>query len=176
MSFVNNIKSVLNAGINATANTIQVVKAVAPLQDPPTSGKLTLIDNLNTPTAIEIINYTGRTDNTTYWTLTGVTRGKESSTAASFNTGAFVIQAFTAKDANFAVSGHVQNSLGYINSESVFALRSTVNESHIKVVRTITSGGITYTASHFALSGTAKLNATASDWTNRLNLTYGVPS
>ena len=176
MSFVNNIKSVLNAGINATANSIQVVKAVAPLQDPPTAGKLTLIDNLNTPTAIEIINYTGRTDNTTYWTLTGVTRGKESSTAASFNSGASVIQAFTANDANFSVAGNVQNSLGYINSESVFALRSTVNESHIKVVRTITSNGTTYTASHFALSGTAKLNATASDWANRLNLTYGVPS
>jgi len=78
-------------------------------------------------------------------------------------------------DASIAAAGQVQKQLGYINNESVFALRLTVGESQVKVVRTVTSGGITYTAGHFALSNGAKLNATDNDWINRLNLTYGVP-
>ena len=81
-------------------------------------------------------------------------------------------------DASIAAAGQVQKQLGYINNESVFALRLTVGESHIKVVRTVSSGGITYTAGHFALSNSnnTKLDATDNDWINRLTLTYGVPA
>ena len=102
MGYRNNVSCVLNGAITASSTTVQLVKAVAPMQDPPESGKLVLQDNLSAPTAIEIIKYTGRTDNAGYWTLTGLTRGAEGSTASSFNAGAYAFQAFTAEDATNA--------------------------------------------------------------------------
>jgi hypothetical protein len=76
-----------------------VVKAVSPYNDPPASGKLTLMNSLSNPTKIEIIAYTGRTDNSTYWTLTGVARGQESTTASAWSSSDNAIQTFTAGDA-----------------------------------------------------------------------------
>jgi hypothetical protein len=104
MSFINNVKSELNANATSSATSIQVVKAVAPYNDPPASGKITLMDSLSSPTKIEIISYTGRTDNTTYWTLTGCTRGAESTTAATWAANDHAIQAFTAGDASDALA------------------------------------------------------------------------
>ena len=99
MSFVNNVNSTLNASATSSATSLQIVKAVSPYNDPPASGKITLMDSLSSPTKIEIIAYTGRTDNTTYWTLTGCTRASESTTASSWAAGDNAIQAFTAGDA-----------------------------------------------------------------------------
>jgi|TARA_R110000744_G_scaffold60244_3_gene124921 hypothetical protein len=99
MSFVNNVKSVLNASASSSATSIQIVKAVSPYNDPPASGKITLMDSLSGPTKIEIIAYTGRTDNSTYWTLTGVARGQESTTASAWSSSDNAIQTFTAGDA-----------------------------------------------------------------------------
>jgi len=99
MSFVNNVNSTLNASATSSATSLQIVKAVSPYNDPPASGKITLMDSLSSPTKIEIIAYTGRTDNTTYWTLTGCTRASESTTASSWTAGDNAIQAFTAGDA-----------------------------------------------------------------------------
>ena len=104
MSFVNNVKITLNAAITNSATSVQVVKAISPFNDPPTSGKLTLMDSLSSPTQIEIIAYTGRTDNSTYWTLTGVTRGQESTTASAFSSGDAAVQTWTAGDASGAVN------------------------------------------------------------------------
>ena len=99
MSFVNNVKTTLNASATSSATSLQIVKAVSPYSDPPASGKITLMDSLSSPTKIEIITYTGRTDNTTYWTLTGCTRAAESTTASTWAIGDHAIQAFTAGDA-----------------------------------------------------------------------------
>ena len=104
MSFINNVKVTLNAGITSSATSVQVVKAINPFNDPPTSGKLTLMDSLSSPTKIEIISYTGRTDNTTYWTLTGVTRGQESTTASAFSSGDSAVQTWTAGDASLTIN------------------------------------------------------------------------
>jgi len=103
MSFVNNVKITLNAGITSSETSVQVVKAVSPFNDPPTSGKLTLMDSLSSPTKIEIVAYTGRTDNTTYWTLTGVSRGQESTTASAFSSGDSAVQTWTAENADQGV-------------------------------------------------------------------------
>jgi hypothetical protein len=98
MSFANNVKGTLNASVSIGATTVQVIKAVSPYNDPPSSGKLTFMDSLSSPTKIEIIEYTGATDNTTYWTLTGVTKGMESSGDQSWSAGDAYIQALTAAD------------------------------------------------------------------------------
>ena len=103
MSFVNNVKITLNAAITNSATSVQVVKAVSPYNDPPASGKLTLMNSLSSPTQIEVIAYTGRTDNSTYWTLTGVTRGQESTTAAAFSSGDAVVQTWTAGQADQSI-------------------------------------------------------------------------
>jgi len=103
MSFANNVKITLNAAITSSATSVQVVKAISPFNDPPTSGKLTLMDSLSSPTQIEIIAYTGRTDNSTYWTLTGVSRGQESTTAAAFSSGDSAVQTWTAGQADQSV-------------------------------------------------------------------------
>ena len=107
MSFVNNVKITLNAAITSSATSVQVVKAVAPFNDPPASGKLTLMDSLSGPTKIEIIAYTGRTDNSTYWTLTGVSRGQESTTASAFSSGDAAVQTWTAGQATATLDGLV---------------------------------------------------------------------
>ena len=75
MAFENNVQATLQANVAIGATTIDVVKAVAPNKDVPVSGRLTLSGTNKT----EIITYTGRTDNTTYWTITGVTKDEESS-------------------------------------------------------------------------------------------------
>ena len=103
MSFVNNVKITLNAAITNSATSVQVVKAVSPYNVPPASGKLTLMNSLSSPTQIEVIAYTGRTDNSTYWTLTGVTRGQESTTAAAFSSGDAVVQTWTAGQADQSI-------------------------------------------------------------------------
>ena len=99
MSYANNVKSTLNASVAIAATTVQIVKATAPFQDPPTEGKLTLTDSLTSPTKIEIIAYTGRTDNSTYWTLTGVSKAQESTSDQAFSSGDPIYQSWTADDA-----------------------------------------------------------------------------
>lgn len=106
MSLVNNVKTVLNANVAIAATTIQAVKASAPYNDPPTSGTLTLMDSLVQPTKIEVISYTGRTDNTTYWTLTGVSKAQESTSDQSWSSGDDVIMALTVGElGNIAIDG-----------------------------------------------------------------------
>jgi hypothetical protein len=104
MAFENNVQATLQANVAIGATTVDVVKAVAPNKDVPVSGRLTLSATGKT----EIISYTGRTDNTTYWTLTGVTKNAESS---------FGDQAWSAGDACFqALTAADVASLSTINS------------------------------------------------------------
>jgi hypothetical protein len=107
MAFENNVQATLQANVAIGATTVDVVKAVAPNKDVPVSGRLTLSATGKT----EIISYTGRTDNTTYWTLTGVTKNAESS---------FGDQAWSAGDACFqALTAADVASLSTIHSATV---------------------------------------------------------
>ena len=99
MAFANNVKSALENAVSIGATTVDVTKASAPYNDPPVRGKLTIMDSLTSPTAIEIISYTGRTDNTTYWTLTGVSKAQESTTDQAWGADSDCIQSITAIDA-----------------------------------------------------------------------------
>ena len=95
MAFENNVQATLQANVAIGAITIDVVKAVAPNKDVPVSGRLTLSGTNKT----EIITYTGRTDNTTYWTITGVTKDAESSFGdQAWSAGDACYQALTAAD------------------------------------------------------------------------------
>jgi len=104
MSFINNVKTLVHSTTSNSATSINITKASAPFNNPPASGRITLMDSLTSPTKIEIIIYTGRTDNSTYWTLTGCTRASESTTASTWAASDHAIQAFTAGDA-LAASG-----------------------------------------------------------------------
>ena len=103
MSFINNVKTVVHSTTSNSATSINITKASAPFNNPPASGRITLMDSLTSPTKIEIIIYTGRTDNSTYWTLTGCTRASESTTASAWAANDHAIQAFTAGNANEAL-------------------------------------------------------------------------
>ena len=140
MSYANNVKSTLNSSFSSSANSLEVVKAVAPYNDPPTEGKVTLMDSLSAPTKIEIISYTGRTDNTSYWTLTGVSRALESTNAEAFNAGANVFQTWTAGDAQAAInkfpfykSNGTQQNITLVGGELPF-YKSDGSASNIGVV------------------------------------------
>ena len=102
MSFVNNVKLTLAGELSPTQTRLRLLKAVAPMQDPPESGKITLTDNLSNPTSIEIISYQRRNDNGEYWTLLELERGLEGSVVGSFLAGAFAFQTFTAQNATEA--------------------------------------------------------------------------
>ena len=116
MSFANNVKASLESAISATTTRVRVLKAIAPMQDLPESGKITISDNLFSPTAVEIIEYSTRTDHGAYWTLTGVARGAEGTTSSSFGISAVVFQAFTAGDATNATPLKGPN-ITYLNNQ-----------------------------------------------------------
>ena len=112
MSYIDNVRTELHAAITSTTSTtIQVVKAdTTKYNDIPASGQITIRDSLSAPSKIpETITYTGRTDNTTYWTLTGVTRGAEGTTANTWLAGHPVYQAMTAQVIN-GIYDHTQPS------------------------------------------------------------------
>ena len=152
MSFVNNVKSSLESAISDTIPRVRVLKAVAPMQDLPASGKLTIADSLLNPLAVEIVEYTTRTDHGTYWTLTNVTRGLEGSTASSFAIGAIVFQAFTAGDATNSTPlkepniTYVDNHITRIDySGGAFKVFSYNVDGSLNTVALTAAGGATTT-------------------------------
>lgn len=105
----NNVRTSLVNAITNSQTSIEVHEAVAPLLSPPTPaggrlGILTLVDNLYVPTKIEVITYTGVTDNGATLTLTGVVRGVDGTTGQAFDAGAPCYQALVKIMAN-----HVQD-------------------------------------------------------------------
>jgi hypothetical protein len=138
MSFENNVKSTLNAAVAVGATSIQVVKAVAPNKDFPASGRLTLSKAAigSNPAATEIITYTGRTDNTTYWTLTGVTKNTESSFGdQAWASGDSCFQAITAADAVsfFSTVNGVENSVEHTATAGQTSFAVTYDVGHIEL-------------------------------------------
>jgi hypothetical protein len=102
----NNARVTLHTAINTVASSIVVDAASGVYQNPadPSGdaasggvGIATLLDSLTTPTKTEIVTYTSLTNNGNgTYTLGGVTRAREGTTAQSFSAGAIVMQSFTA--------------------------------------------------------------------------------
>ena len=96
----NNVESALTSSILVGTTSIVVDDATAPNNSftAPGSGAAlaTIMDQRVGPTAIEVITYTGVTDNGNgTHTLTGVLRGQENTTAQAFSAGAFIGQLLT---------------------------------------------------------------------------------
>lgn len=95
----NNVLVTLSAPVLVGATSITVNKASSPMVNPPDPdgglSVLTLTDSLRTPTKIEIITYTGRTDDGAIWTLTGVSKAQEGTADQAWSAGDSVLQAAT---------------------------------------------------------------------------------
>lgn len=157
MSFINNVKTVVHSTTSNSATSINITKASAPFNNPPASGRITLMDSLTSPTKIEIIIYTGRTDNSTYWTLTGCTRASESTTASTWAASDHAIQAFTAGDAaSFLTTNGDGSSLTGLN-------KSPVVTGGTVIITTVAEGSGSYSynlGTDFADDNTADANLT----------------
>jgi hypothetical protein len=103
MSYNNHVQTSLYAAITSGSTDIQIWKAAAPFQNPPTDGYLTIADSLYAATQLEIISYTGLTDNGTFWELTGVVRGLGGTAAQDFPSSSPAYQAIFASD--FGIKG-----------------------------------------------------------------------
>lgn len=114
----NNFFSYLTNDIDSTTTNITVDNAVSPFSNLLSINvgevsTLTITDNQSSPTKIEIISFTGLSDNgdgTT--TLSGVQRGQEGSTSYSFQAGSVVVQSLTAN-----VIHNIQDSIGNLESD-----------------------------------------------------------
>lgn len=98
MSYNNHVQSTLYSAVSSTSTTIQIVRGVAPYQEPPTSGYMTLADSLFEPTKLEIVSYDSFTVTAEYLQLDGVVRGLGGTSAQSFNADAPTYQAVFAGD------------------------------------------------------------------------------
>ena len=127
MSFVNYVKVRVGSEFTTTDTNLNVLKAVSPYNEPPVSGKLTLMDSLANPQKIEIITYTGRVDMTTYWTLTGISRGQENTVVSDFYLGQYVMQLFTAADAANVASNTEEVEEVQENLETLEESRGTMD-------------------------------------------------
>ena len=99
-TLANDVQVELAAALSDTDTSATIVAAVAPLNNPPTpdtASVLTLVDTLGSPAKVEIVRYTTVTDNGDgTFTIGGLTRGQEGTTAQSFDIGAIAYQAATA--------------------------------------------------------------------------------
>lgn len=97
----NNVRVSLSNGASTTDTSITFANAVDIFKNPPAPvggfpGLATIVDSLSTPTKIEIITYTGVTNNGNGTrTLTGCLRGRDGSTAQTWSPGAILICAPT---------------------------------------------------------------------------------
>jgi hypothetical protein len=99
MSRANFVQVKLASDATAAATSL-TIEAVGPAFNlPPTDGGvLTLTDSMGSPQAFEIVTYTARSGTGPTYTLSGVVRGKEGTTARAWSKGHFVFQSLTALD------------------------------------------------------------------------------
>ena len=184
MAFVleESVKTTLAAGVSAGASSIDVNKASSPWNDPPDPGgntsTLTLTDSTSSPSKIEIITYTSRTDTGTYWTLGGVTKNAYGGHGdQSWNSGDIAIQAPLTEADQWGgktigdLSQHVDDGSGnpVLNPDAV-AVGSGASSNGAGTVTTendIHAGAPihlpTYTVSSLPTAGTAGRQAYATD-------------
>lgn len=121
--FANNALATLTVDALAGATTLTVAAVIG--ANPPVNvtsglGIVSLMDKTFMPTAFEIVTYTGRTDNGNgTYTLTGVSRGQEGTTAQSWTAGTYAVQAFTSaahQDLLTALSG--KSDTGHAHAQS----------------------------------------------------------
>lgn len=99
-TFDNNVAALLT--VEALSDAVALTVQAATNANPPPdvlSGKavVSLMDRAYQPTQFEIVTYTGRTDNGNgTYTLTGVVRAQENTTAQLWPVGTVVVQAITA--------------------------------------------------------------------------------
>lgn len=97
MSRANFVQSKLAATIPASATTLTIKSAGAAFTLPPADGGLlTLTDSLAQPTTYEIVRYTSCSGAGPTFTLDGVSRAQEGTTARAWAVDTFVFQSFTA--------------------------------------------------------------------------------
>lgn len=91
-------QTVLSASLAIGGTSLTVSTPSAPFAVPAAgAGRITLIDSAFAPTVMEIVTYTGRTDNGNgTFTYTGLTRGAEGTAAAAWSAGTVALQALTA--------------------------------------------------------------------------------
>jgi hypothetical protein len=140
-TFQNNARSTLSAGISAADASITLNKAAAPYRDPavPSGGSfglLTITDDAINPTKIEIVSYSGVTDNGPTVTLTGVTRGIDGTTGQSFSAGASCYQAFVAM-----LAGRVQDPASVHITGGTIANVSFTNATGVAPSSHVGAGG-----------------------------------
>jgi hypothetical protein len=144
--FENNVRTALAANVLAGDTSITIDKAVAPYKNPetPTGGLLgfmTLTDNLFQPTKIEIVTYSGVTDNGATLTLTGVVRGMDGTTAQAFTTGDPAYQSFVAM-----IAERVQNPASvHITGGTIDGVAIT-NATGVAKSGAVTASGLTASA------------------------------
>lgn len=107
----NNVNTKIVGDIDSSTTNIIIKKATSPYNDPihPDTGEvgtMTLIDDHSVPTKIEIVYFTGYTDNgDDTLTLTGVQRGEENTTPKSFVSGSVATQTLTRDAINSLIDG-----------------------------------------------------------------------
>jgi hypothetical protein len=98
----NFVRSTLSADVLSTDTTLHIAVATAPLRNPPSTvsasapGIMVIQDVPSAPTAIEIVTFTGVSTVGSVVTLTGVTRGREGTTAKAWVSGNPTFQGVTA--------------------------------------------------------------------------------
>lgn len=138
----NNVYTYLDKNIDKNSTSIRVKKAVHPYNDPiaPSSneiGVLTLIDNHESTTKIEIINFTGFTDNGDgTLTILGISRGKENTLPQNFVEGSIVTQSITREAINNIIA-----NINSIESDWDGSAASTISISDIDNWNTAFSWG-----------------------------------
>lgn len=120
----NNIRVAVSQNINSDDTTIIINEPIEKYEAPPyvnigETGILTIVDKLQDPTKIEIINYSDIVDNEDgTLTITGVERGKEDTEPQYFSSGAVILQTLT-KD--------VLNSFGGISASRFLSVDRSYN-------------------------------------------------
>lgn len=163
MSRANFVQVKLAAGVAAAANTLSVQAMGAAFNLPPADGGLlTITDSLGGPEAHEIIRYTARSGSGPY-TLSGVTRGLEGTTARAWSTGAYLVQCLTAGefDAKQDLIEPGQPSQFYAGDKTWRDLGNTVRALALTGIVFATSTAIT--AADTLLGALGKLQRQISD-------------
>lgn len=97
--WANFVQCQLNTGISNVATSMIVDAAPSGWNDVPDPAGdialLTLLDDIDNPTVFEIISYTGRTGSGPF-TLTGLARGVEGTTAVAWTANSYIVQNITA--------------------------------------------------------------------------------